>query len=86
MRNTNFFEENFSSDSCYLRLNRYPPCHLSSEVFGFIPHTDSDFITILSQDEVGGLQLEEEGQWYNVQPIPDALVVNIGDLFEVLVL
>ncbi|CAM8920219.1 hypothetical protein QQ045_031137 [Rhodiola kirilowii] len=79
---TSLFNEKCSSDSCYLRLNRYPPCHISSEVFGIMPHTDSGFLTILLQDEVGGLQLVKHGRWYNVQPVSGALTVSIGDLFE----
>ncbi|MBA0807880.1 hypothetical protein Gohar_023657 [Gossypium harknessii] len=47
-----------------------------------MPHTDSDFLTILHQDQVGGLQLVKDGQWIAVKPNPEALVINIGDLFQ----
>ncbi|XP_010240927.1 PREDICTED: gibberellin 2-beta-dioxygenase 8-like [Nelumbo nucifera] len=79
---SNFFAENCLPSTCYLRMNRYPPCPISSEVFGLMPHTDSDFLTILYQDQVGGLQLVKDGRWITVKPNPDALIVNIGDLFE----
>lgn len=69
--------------SCFLRLNHYPACPLSPETFGLVPHTDSDFLTILHQDEVGGLQLMKDSRWVAVNPIQDALIVNIGDLFQV---
>lgn len=69
--------------SCFLRLNHYPACPLSPEIFGLVPHTDSDFLTILHQDEVGGLQLMKDSRWVAVNPIQDALIVNIGDLFQV---
>ncbi|KAF5182318.1 Phosphoenolpyruvate synthase regulatory protein [Thalictrum thalictroides] len=49
---TTFFAENCLPNTCYLRLNRYPPCPISSEVFGLMPHTDSDFLTILYQDQL----------------------------------
>lgn len=49
-----------------------------------MPHTDSDFLTILYQDQVGGLQLVKDGKWVAVKPNPDALIINIGDLFQVL--
>ncbi|KAB1201314.1 Gibberellin 2-beta-dioxygenase 8 [Morella rubra] len=68
--------------TCYLRLNRYPPCPLPLEVFGLTPHTDSDFLTILHQDQVGGLQLVKDGRWIAVKPNPEALIINIGDLFQ----
>lgn len=78
-----FFMENCLPSTCYLRMNRYPPCPISPDVFGLMPHTDSDFLTILHQDEVGGLQLVKDGEWIAVKPNPDALIINIGDLFQV---
>ncbi|KDP30016.1 hypothetical protein JCGZ_18588 [Jatropha curcas] len=69
--------------NCFLRLNHYPPCPLPPEkIFGLVPHTDSDFLTILYQDQVGGLQLMKDSKWVAVKPNQDALIVNIGDLFQ----
>ncbi|WVY99922.1 hypothetical protein V8G54_025992 [Vigna mungo] len=77
-----YFQENCSANTCFLRLNRYPPCPLHSRVFGLLPHTDSSFLTILNQDQIGGLQLMKDGKWISVKPNPQALVINIGDLFQ----
>ncbi|MCL7034402.1 hypothetical protein MKW94_018434 [Papaver nudicaule] len=78
-----YFAENCSEETCYLRLNRYPPCPISSDkVFGLMPHTDSDFLTILYQDQVGGLQLVKDNKWVTVKPNPQYLIINIGDLFQ----
>ncbi|XP_062087517.1 gibberellin 2-beta-dioxygenase 8 [Humulus lupulus] len=77
-----YFKENCLPSTCYLRMNRYPPCPVPSEVFGLMPHTDSDFLTILLQYNVGGLQLVKDGKWIAVKPNPDALIINIGDLFQ----
>ncbi|XP_016437792.1 gibberellin 2-beta-dioxygenase 6-like [Nicotiana tabacum] len=71
-----------NESSCFLRLNHYPPCQISPEIFGLVPHTDSDFLTILHQDEVGGLQLMKDSKWIAVKPNQNALIVNIGDLFQ----
>ncbi|KAI3817052.1 hypothetical protein L1987_10839 [Smallanthus sonchifolius] len=77
------WEDRCNASTCFMRLNRYPPCPVSPELFGLVPHTDSDFLTILHQDEhVGGLQLMKDSKWVAVKPNPDALVVNIGDLFQ----
>ncbi|CAN6245194.1 unnamed protein product [Urochloa humidicola] len=79
------FMEGCDETTCFLRLNRYPPCPASSPdgaAFGLVPHTDSDFLTVLSQDHVGGLQLMKGARWVAVKPIPGALIVNIGDLFQ----
>ncbi|XP_072956173.1 gibberellin 2-beta-dioxygenase 8-like [Typha angustifolia] len=76
-----YIKEKCTYDTCYLRLNRYPPCPLPG-AFGLIPHTDSDFLTILYQDQVGGLQLMKGNAWLTVKPNPNALIINIGDLFQ----
>lgn len=77
-----FFEDNFSPCTSYLRISRYPPCPIPNDVFAFLPHTDSDFLTILYQDQVGGLQLFRDGHWFTIIPNPMALIINIGDLFQ----
>lgn len=76
------FPEGCDETTCFLRLNRYPPCPVSPDAFGLVPHTDSDFLTVLCQDHVGGLQLMKGARWVAVKPIPGALIVNIGDLFQ----
>lgn len=76
------FEESCDESTCFLRLNHYPACPISPEICGLVPHTDSDFLTILHQDEVGGLQLMKDSKWVAVKPNPEALIVNIGDLFQ----
>ncbi|KAL7186467.1 hypothetical protein ACSBR2_028253 [Camellia fascicularis] len=78
-----FFAKNCQPSSCYVRMNRYPPCPVSSsKVYGMVPHTDSDFLTILYQDHVGGLQVAKDGKWVSVKPNPEALIIIIGDLFQ----
>ncbi|CAL5092207.1 unnamed protein product [Urochloa decumbens] len=73
--------------TCFLRLNRYPAAAESGgpkALFGLCPHTDSDFLTIVhQQDAVGGLQLlNKAGRWVAVRPNPGALIVNVGDLLQ----
>jgi isopenicillin N synthase-like dioxygenase len=47
------------------------------------PHTDSGFVTVLAQDDVGGLQARSaDGRWLDVPPIERALVVNFGQVLE----
>lgn len=76
-------EDICDESTCFLRLNHYPACPISSEIFGLVPHTDSGFLTILCQDQVGGLQLMKDFKWVSVKPNQEALIVNIGDLFQV---
>ncbi|XP_061341814.1 gibberellin 2-beta-dioxygenase 8-like [Gastrolobium bilobum] len=79
-----YFQEHCSANTCSLRLNRYPPCPFPSMVFGLVPHSDSSFLTIVHQYQIGGLQLMKDGNWVDVKPNQEALIVNIGDLFQAL--
>ncbi|KAL3690323.1 hypothetical protein R1sor_016632 [Riccia sorocarpa] len=72
-------------DSCELvgRWNYYPSCPNPSTILGAKSHTDFNMITMLLQDQVGGLQVEREGRWFDVKPIEGSLILNIGDGFHV---
>ncbi|KAL2335392.1 hypothetical protein Fmac_016605 [Flemingia macrophylla] len=66
-------------------VHHYPPCPDPSLTLGLAKHRDPSIITILLQDkEVQGLQVLKDGEWIGVQPIPDAFVVNIGLLFQII--
>ncbi|KAK9742870.1 hypothetical protein RND81_03G202100 [Saponaria officinalis] len=62
----------------------YPPCPEPEKTIGTASHTDLGMLTILLQDMVGGLQVEHDGQWIDLKPVHGALVVNVGDLFQIL--
>ncbi|CAN1239609.1 1-aminocyclopropane-1-carboxylate oxidase homolog 1 [Linum grandiflorum] len=63
--------------------NYYPACPQPELTLGATKHADKDFITILLQDHIGGLQAHCRGQWVDVPSLPGALVVNIGDFLQV---
>lgn len=67
-----------------LQMNYYPPCPQPLRTMGLAPHTDSVCLTILYQGEVAGLQIQHRGEWVTVPAIPNALVVNVGDLLQIL--
>ncbi|KAJ4822891.1 hypothetical protein Tsubulata_042442 [Turnera subulata] len=75
-----FFEENDS----IMRLNYYPPCLKPDLTLGTGPHCDPTSLTILHQDQVGGLQVFVDNEWRSISPNFDAFVVNIGDTFMAL--
>ncbi|KAF3636905.1 1-aminocyclopropane-1-carboxylate oxidase -like protein [Capsicum annuum] len=60
----------------------YPSCPQPELTMGTSKHSDGDFITVVLQDYVGGLQVLHQNQWVDVPPSPGALVVNIGDLLQ----
>ncbi|PQM40981.1 1-aminocyclopropane-1-carboxylate oxidase homolog 1-like isoform X2 [Prunus yedoensis var. nudiflora] len=51
---------------------------------GTSKHADSDFLTVLLQDHIGGLQVLHKNKWIDVPPLPGALVVNVGDLLQLI--
>lgn len=81
-------------DNCFLdqcgkrptvtaRFNYYPKCPRPELVHGVKPHADASAITVLLQDEVEGLKLQKDDQWFRVPTIPQAFLINAGDLVEV---
>lgn len=79
-----FLKECGDRDSMFIRFNYYPSCPIPDHVLGLKPHADGSSITFLLQDqEVEGLQVLKDNQWFKVPIIPDALVINVGDQIEV---
>lgn len=77
-------ENLFENGTQSLRMNYYPPCPQPEKVIGLRPHSDSVGLTILLQvNEVEGLQIRKDGMWVPVKPLPDAFIVNIGDILEI---
>ncbi|BFV60079.1 isopenicillin N synthase family oxygenase [Kitasatospora sp. CMC57] len=67
-----------------LKLVRYPGTAPDGTAQGVGAHKDYGFITLLLQDEVGGLEvLRSDGTFLSVPPLPGAFVVNLGELLEV---
>ena len=62
------------------RIFQYPPTPRSE--WGVGEHTDYGLLTLLAQDEIGGLEVKTRDGWIDVPPLPGALVCNIGDMLE----
>ncbi|KAK7257048.1 hypothetical protein RIF29_30739 [Crotalaria pallida] len=62
----------------------YPPCPEPELTMGTTKHSDNDFLTVLLQDHIGGLQVLYRDKWVDIPPVPGALVVNIGDLLQLI--
>lgn len=67
----------------HLKIIRYPGRDAALSAQGVGAHKDSGFLTLLRQDEIGGLQVEaENGTWIDAVPIEGTFVVNIGEILE----
>jgi isopenicillin N synthase-like dioxygenase len=78
-----FFDPTFENQKAALRFLRYPPQPASAKFnqLGAGAHTDWGWITLLAQDDKGGLEVETaSGDWVRVDPVPGAFVINLGDL------
>ena len=78
-----YFRRNYTSDPTMLfRIFHYPSDAKESEQWGVGEHTDYGLLTLLAQDDVGGLQVKSPTRWIEAPPIPGTLVCNIGDMLD----
>ncbi|CAI9765384.1 unnamed protein product [Fraxinus pennsylvanica] len=63
--------------------NYYPPCPQPQLALGMPPHSDHGLLTLLIENQVGGLQIQHKGEWLNVNALPNSILVNTGDHLEI---
>ena len=88
-----FLDDDFvGNHTGFVRLNYYPvddPLsgsdipHQPNADMGIHHHSDAGALTVLLQDDVGGLQVHHDGLWHDVSPLEGALVINTGDMMQV---
>ncbi|NYZ17674.1 isopenicillin N synthase family oxygenase [Azospirillum sp. RWY-5-1] len=81
-----FFAAKLGAPTAILRILHYPPVDAVPDPaalppFGCGAHTDYGYLTILAQDDSGGLQVQNRaGAWIDVPPLPGSYVCNIGEM------
>ena len=81
-----YFFEHYTADPLVLfRIFNYPPDLTAGSPepsWGVGEHTDYGLLTILKQDDVGGLEVKSKGHWIPAPPIPGSFICNIGDMLD----
>lgn len=78
-----YFADRYTADPLPLfRIFNYPALHTAEPAWGVGEHTDYGLLTILKQDEAGGLQVKSQSQWIDAHPIPGSFICNIGDMLD----
>ena len=81
-----YFADRYTRDPLILfRIFNYPysPDRAADqERWGVGEHTDYGVLTILRQDDTGGLQVKSRRRWIDAPPIPGTFVCNIGDMLD----
>jgi isopenicillin N synthase-like dioxygenase len=79
-----YFGLDFREPTVTLRLIRYPSQNgAEDDQFGFAPHIDTSFLTLLAQSALPGLEVRtREGEWIRPPAIPNTFVVNTGEMLS----
>jgi len=79
-----YFRDRYTDDPLILfRIFNYPSTNNPQEdSWGVGEHTDYGLLTILKQDDAGGLQVKSKSGWIDAPPIPNSFVCNIGDMLD----
>ncbi|HEX6903869.1 MAG TPA: 2-oxoglutarate and iron-dependent oxygenase domain-containing protein [Thermoanaerobaculia bacterium] len=77
-----YFADRYTGEPLTLfRIFNYPP-PAAPELWGVGEHTDYGLLTILLQDDAGGLEVKSRSGWVSAPPVPGSFVCNIGDMLD----
>jgi isopenicillin N synthase-like dioxygenase len=77
-----YFADRYTGEPLTLfRIFNYPPPPDPS-LWGVGEHTDYGLLTILLQDDAGGLEVKSRSRWIPAPPVPGSFVCNIGDMLD----
>ncbi|KAE8704771.1 Deacetoxyvindoline 4-hydroxylase [Hibiscus syriacus] len=82
--NSNHLKDIGCADGLYVMGHYSPACPKPELTMWTGIHTDSGFLTVLLQDQIGGLQVLHDDQWIDVTPISRALIINLRDMLQLI--
>jgi isopenicillin N synthase-like dioxygenase len=78
-----YFRKQYTADPTILfRIFHYPDAAYDDGTWGVGEHTDYGLLTLLAQDDCGGLQVKSKAGWIEAPPIHGTLICNIGDMLD----
>ena len=80
-----YFVKRFAEPTVLFRIFNYPALvgKETKDLWSVAEHTDMGFLTVLKQDQSGGLEAKTlDGVWVEVAPVEDTFVINIGVMLE----
>ncbi|QHO14212.1 hypothetical protein HN51_071600 [Arachis hypogaea] len=79
-----YFKDIDCAEGLFMLAHYFPSCPQPELTLGSSGHWDCSFLTVLLQDQVGGLQIFHENQWIDIKPVPGALIINVGDMMQLI--
>ncbi|MBV6656373.1 MAG: isopenicillin N synthase family oxygenase [Devosiaceae bacterium] len=82
-----YFSAGLEEPLHYCRILKYPPmpADAAPNQLGAGAHTDWGLLTLLLQDDIGGLEVRSsDGEWIAAPPIPGTYIINLGEMFPVI--
>lgn len=77
-----YFAAHYTADPLVLfRIFHYPPS-TNESAWGVGEHTDYGLLTVLKQDDAGGLEIRTNAGWIAAPPVVGSFVCNIGEMLE----
>jgi isopenicillin N synthase-like dioxygenase len=77
-----YFRAHYTADPTILFRIFHYPANTPDESWGVGEHTDYGLLTLLAQDDTGGLEVKSTRGWIAAPPLPGTLVCNIGDMVD----
>ncbi|KAB1219161.1 hypothetical protein CJ030_MR3G008361 [Morella rubra] len=80
--NPNYLNDIDCTEGLIILGHYYPACPQPELTAGTTKHADNDFLTVLLQDHIGGLQILYQDKWIDIPPVPGALLLISNDRFK----